>query len=116
MQSHLDLIQTLLAATVLLLLVALLDLVLRKRSAALRHGLWSATMFGLLLLPFVQPCLPSLMQFGTSDASVMDVAWNHVVPPIAPNVNGVQEPIRHSRTGGNPDERLASLDPPPAWG
>lgn len=45
--------------SVLLLCVLLLDLTLRRQSAALRHRVWTAALVSLLLLPLVAPLAPS---------------------------------------------------------
>ena len=101
---NIDFTQLFIAATLLLAFVAVWDLLSRKRSAAFRHGIWAAAMFGLLILPFVQSFLPPLMQFGTSDASVLDVAWNRFQPLLSPHAI-------HAEPVGNDHPALSGTPP-----
>jgi len=119
MNYQLDLTQTFLAATLLLTVVAVLDLSARKLSAAFRHGLWAAAMFALLVLPFVQPYLPPLMQFGTSDASVLDVVWDRTIlqaeSPVQPRVSGTMGTFaQHAASPSSSSHSTVLLGQPPA--
>ncbi len=58
----------------LLAVATLLSLLLRKRSAALRHALWSATLALLLLLPLLQRVPITLPEiFSRSVAATEDI-------------------------------------------
>ncbi len=48
------------AATLLLLIAAVMHLGLRRAAASLRHRVWALTMGGLLLVPLLCPILPKL--------------------------------------------------------
>jgi len=117
---HLDFTQVLLAATFLLGIVAVLDFLARKLSAAFRHGIWAAAMFAILVIPFALPCLPPLMVFETSDASVLDAAWNRLVTPSVtpqtePDKSDVPEvitPLSASQHSMTPQTLFPTPSPP----
>ena len=77
-------LQTLLRATVLLLIAFAVTMYFRKRSAATRHAIWAGAMFGLLVLPFLSPFLPSVSLLTQKKAQSETVSENLVTPPVVP--------------------------------
>lgn len=80
--------------TVLLLAAGVVTLLLARRSAAHRHAVWTAVMFGLLLLPIVSVLVPGrawrvLPSFAERNSSVAtDVAGpsaETIAPALPPN-------------------------------
>ncbi len=72
MNINIDFFQILILATAILLVATLANYVLRKRSAALRYGVWCFTILALLSLPFVTPQLPPIYFGSTTDRSALE--------------------------------------------
>ena len=59
-------------ATVLLLIAMVVDLAVRRHSAAARHLLWTAALLGALALPYRLPIRPLLAAGRLGDADSFD--------------------------------------------
>ena len=79
------LVDACLRGTAILLLAALATLLLRRASAALRHGIWLLAVIALLLLPILSAMLPTW--------NVLPTVLRTVAPPMImaplPAVNGI---------------------------
>src|SRR5262245_61462826 len=113
-------IDILVRATVLLVIVAVAALVLRRRSAALRHLLWSLAIAGLMVLPvltsvvpFRLPVLPAPATVAasalTSDADKAAtvsvsarVPESHAVPDETADAASSTLPLQESETESDP--------------
>ena len=84
-------------------------LFLRRRSASVRHSVLAAAMLGVLVVP---PLVPMLPHWSLAIVEMTNHVDSHHSNEIAHTgeITYHSPDTRHSREGGNPDERLASLD------
>ncbi|MFV2069402.1 MAG: hypothetical protein ACC645_20760 [Pirellulales bacterium] len=82
------LLQMLAGATAILLLAGVAVLLLRSRSAALRHRIWTLSMTALLALPVLAMFLPALGPQWLSDTPTFDLGTTSE-PPDAESISTV---------------------------
>ncbi len=108
------LLDTTLKATLLLILAGAASLLLRHRSAALRHALWAATAAGLLALPLLSAALPwhlSVLPRALSDLSSGDVS---AAASPAPATSAARRTTRSEVATGGVAELAAAASAPGA--
>ena len=67
------LIQILFGATLLLVVASVVNALLYKAAASLRHRVWTCTLLGLLMLPVLSPMLPTMYLAGIPGWETEDI-------------------------------------------